>query len=272
MIELTPLRYFLSAYESGSFSHAARMNQVSQPTVSTAIQKLEDELGGVLFHRSRRGLRATALGQRVYAEAGESVKRLSGMAERLKPASRSPLRIYCHPDVVLTPFISSFRKLQNMQPDVVPSFTEQVEKADIALVSEPCTPVGHDFFLLSEEAYGVALATDHLLAEDETIDLKQLEQEPRIHRPYCPNADRMVGESLPNLELPAQAVNDQQVLDLVAAGLGIAFVPLSHGEGHTGVVVRPLRNVPTQVTRRIGVSARKSVFAHEIASLLRDFY
>ena len=40
MLELTPLRYFLSAYETGTFSQAARVNGVSQPTVSAANPKV----------------------------------------------------------------------------------------------------------------------------------------------------------------------------------------------------------------------------------------
>ena len=51
MIELNPLRYFISAFETKTFSQAARENGVSQPTVSAAIQRLEDRLGAALFQR-----------------------------------------------------------------------------------------------------------------------------------------------------------------------------------------------------------------------------
>lgn len=269
MLELTPLRYFLSALEMGSFSHAARANGVSQPTVSAAIQKLEDLMGGSLFYRHRRGLTATPLGERLYAEAAGSVTQLSGMVQRLQPSGRRLLRLHCPPDVLLTPFASGLRALRLAHPDTYLSFSPQVEEADLALISENCTSAGHDFFPVRTDPYGVALPRTHVLAAGSSVDLADLKDEARIHRPYCPNADRMPPEQglvpLP----PAQALHDQQVLDLVAVGLGVAFVPLSHGGVHAGVVVRPLRNAPL-VSRTLGISCRKTVFAQQFAQFLLD--
>ncbi|MEP2718008.1 LysR family transcriptional regulator [Pseudophaeobacter sp.] len=267
MLELTPLRYFLSALEMGSFSHAAKANGVSQPTVSAAIQKLEDLMGGSLFYRHRRGLTATPLGERLYAEAAGSVAQLTGMVQRLQPAERRLLRIYCAPDVLLAPLASGFRALKLANPEVFLSFSQPVEEADLALVAENCVPAGHAFFPLRTDPYGVALPRSHALTAGGSVDLEDLRDEARIHRPYCANADSMPDEEGPIPLPPAQAVHDQQVLDLVAAGLGIAFVPLSHDSIHGGVVVRRLRNAP-EITRTLGVSARKTVFAQQFAHFL----
>lgn len=267
MLELTPLRYFMTALEMGSFSHAARANRVSQPTVSAAIQKLEDLMGGSLFYRHRRGLTATPLGERLYAEAAASVAQLSGVVQRLQPGGRRLLRIHCPQDVLLAPFAAGFRALRLAHPDTYLSFSPLLEEADLALVSDNCIPTGHDFFPFRTETYGVALPQAHVLASGGSVDLADLKQEARIHRPYCPNADSMpVEQGLVPLP-PAQALHDQQVLDLVAAGLGVAFVPMSHDGIHAGVVVRPLRNAP-EVSRTLGVSSRKTVFAQKFAQFL----
>jgi len=267
MLELTPLRYFMSALEMGSFSHAARANGVSQPTVSAAIQKLEDLMGGDLFYRHRRGLTVTPLGERLYAEAAGSVALLSGMVQRLQASERRLLRIHCPPDVLLASFTAGFRALRLAHPETYLSFAPVLEEADLALISESCVPAGHDFFPLRTESYGVALPQAHVLAAGSSVDLADLRDEARIHRPYCPNADSMPDEQglipLP----PAQALHDQQVLDLVAAGLGVAFVPMSHDGIHGGVTVRPLRNAP-EVFRTLGVSSRKTVFARQFAQFL----
>ena len=84
MIDLTTLRYFTSAFETGTFSQAARANGVSQPTVSAAIQKLEETLSAPLFQRSKSGLTPTALARRLYSDAEQSVTHLSTLEDRLR--------------------------------------------------------------------------------------------------------------------------------------------------------------------------------------------
>ena len=83
MIELNALRYFTSAYETGTFSHAARVNGVSQPTVSAAIQRLEDRLGAPLFRRSRAGLAPTPLATALYHDVIDSVSHLATLEARV---------------------------------------------------------------------------------------------------------------------------------------------------------------------------------------------
>ncbi len=264
MIELTPLTYFKSAFETGSFSGAARANGVRQPSVSTAIQKLEETLGGAVFLRERRGLVATELGNSLYAEISEPVQRLAGVAERLRPKPRQTLRIFCQPDILVAPYVPLLRRLRQSVPELVLAFCDSAEDAEVGLVSNRCCPPGHTFEMLREEVYGVAVARDHELAQAQSLKLGDIAHEPRIDRPYCPEANRLQGLEAEAEIAPAQATNDQQVLDLVAAGLGIAFVPLSHGEAHAGIVVRPVQQVQ-DIRRIVGVSARKTVFAQDIA-------
>ena len=56
-MELTQLKYFLEAAKTENLSKAARDLHISQPSLSKAIQKLEEELGTPLFQRSGRHLR-----------------------------------------------------------------------------------------------------------------------------------------------------------------------------------------------------------------------
>lgn len=270
MLEITPLRYFLSAYETGSISRAAQVNAVSQPSVSAAIQRLERELGGSLFLRSRRGLVTTPLGEQLYREAAPSVTHLADLSTRLRPHPRQRLRIYCHPDVLLSPFSVPLQALVRRRQELLPEFCDQAEVCDIACVAESCAPSGYAFLPLWEEGYGVALPVGHRLAQAGVLRPEDIAAEPRIHRPYCPKAD-VLHEVEADRGMPpphgAAAVNDQQVLDLVAAGLGIALVPLRHAGCHPGVAVRPLTEVP-EVRRTVGLAYRKTVLAREIAAEL----
>jgi LysR family hydrogen peroxide-inducible transcriptional activator len=82
-MEMHQVRYFLAVAEHLNFSRAAEICNVSQPSLSRAIQQLEGEFGGQLFHRERRFTHLTDLGQivrphleTVYAAAVKA-KRLS---------------------------------------------------------------------------------------------------------------------------------------------------------------------------------------------------
>jgi LysR family hydrogen peroxide-inducible transcriptional activator len=62
-MEMNQIRYFLAVCEHRNFTHAASASNVSQPSLTTAIKKLEDEMGGALFLRDRAGCRLTSLGK-----------------------------------------------------------------------------------------------------------------------------------------------------------------------------------------------------------------
>lgn len=267
MIELTPLRYFLCAYEGGTFSRAAQASGVSQPTVSAAIQKLETQLGAPLFLRSKSGLTATPLGEQLYREAGDSVARLSGLEARLRRQPRQPVQIHCRPDILLHRFAPALHGLRRAQGNLQFHFTETPETCDLSYTVEECALPEHRFIPVLTEGFGVALDRHHPLSGREVVDPEELRDQPIIHRPYCSAADGfdlLPGERQP---APAHAVHDQQVLDLVAAGIGIAFVPFSYARACPEIVVLPLRGVAAG-TRTVGISYRKTAFARDIAERL----
>jgi hypothetical protein len=61
-METNQVRYFLALCEEQSFTRAAKRCGVSQPSVSNAIKRLEEELGGDLFHRTKNGAKLSPLG------------------------------------------------------------------------------------------------------------------------------------------------------------------------------------------------------------------
>lgn len=265
MMELTPLRYFLSAVDTGSFTGAARANQVSQPSVSAAIQKIESRLGGKLFLRSKAGLKPTALGGELYQLASGIVEQMQSLENRLLQKSRKTIRIYCQPDILLTSYAPALNTLGRNMPELQFSFTNIVEDCDISFSARGCTPVGHLFLPLKTEKYGVALERNHPLAGASSLCLDDLAKYPIIARPYCPKADQFL--QTVTLPVAANAIHDQQLLDLIAAGLGIAIVPLSHAKAHSGIVVRPL--VGSQnIKRTIGLTHRKTAFSRDLAKAL----
>lgn len=266
MLDLTLLRYFLAAYETGTFSRAAHIHGVSQPTMSTAIQKLENRLGGSLFQRSRTGLTPSALANRLYHEAVESVTHLSALERRLMELPPRQLRIYCAPDMLLRGIAPGLTGLRRGSDNLVFAFTDDPAISDIAYVSERCVPANHRFVATGTERFGVALGRHHALASRDGLTLAEIGDQNVIHRPYCPDADRMV-PGLDGQGPAAQAMNDQQLLDLIAAGLGISFVPFAHGDGRDDIVILPLLDIDAG-ERTVGISHRRSSFAANVAKRL----
>ena len=95
-MEMHQVRYFLAVAQELNFSRAAEKCNVSQPSLSRAIQQLEGELGGPLFHRERHLTHLTDLGEMVRPhletvyEAAIKAKRLSQDLSQLK---RVPLKL-----------------------------------------------------------------------------------------------------------------------------------------------------------------------------------
>lgn len=265
MIEMTPLRYFLSAVDTGTFTGAAHANQVSQPSVSAAIQKMETHLGGKLFLRSKAGLEPTTLGVELYRMASTIVEQMQSLESRLLQQPRKITRIYCRPDILLAPYAAALNTLGRNMPELQFSFTNVVEECDLSFSSQDCIPAGHKFLPLKTEQYGVALERNHPLVHSSTISLDDLKNYPIIARPYCPSANQFL--QAVTLPIAANAIHDQQLLDLIAAGLGVALVPLSHANAHSGIVVRVLEG-ELQAQRTIGVTYRKTVFSRDLAGAL----
>lgn len=270
MIDLSTLRYFTSAFETGTFSHAARVNGVSQPTVSAAIHKLEDRLGAPLFQRSKSGLKPMPLAVRMYHDVVGPVTHLATLDARLLDEPQRVVRIYCGPDMLMRHLAPSLNTLRRQTTNLQFSFTEDPRDCDLAYVSDRCVPEPHTFIPLAEEPFKVAVARFHPLATLPGVQIEDLRTQPLIHRPYCPNADRM--ELAPSLAAPpAHAANDQQLLDLIAAGLGVAFVPQSHGDARDDITLLSLIGAEAGM-RKIGISHRKSAHATELARKLTQTY
>ncbi|MBT5006350.1 MAG: LysR family transcriptional regulator, partial [Halieaceae bacterium] len=93
---LTELRYLVALSEAGHFRKAADACNVSQPTLSIAIKKLEDELGIALFERARHKVSPTPTGEQIVAQARtvlQEASNLVSMAEQGKDPLGSVLSV-----------------------------------------------------------------------------------------------------------------------------------------------------------------------------------
>ncbi|KAA1251363.1 LysR family transcriptional regulator [Mycobacterium simiae] len=93
MLNLRHLSYFVAVVEAGSFSRAAQLIYVAQPSLSQRIASLEAELGTVLLLRSARGVRPTAQGEVLYREALAILRRVEALPTLMRDSSAEPAGI-----------------------------------------------------------------------------------------------------------------------------------------------------------------------------------
>ena len=92
-MEIHQVRYFLAVRDALNFTKAAGQCNVSQPALTRAIQKLEEELGGPLFHRDRSPTSLTELGRQVTPLLEQVWDGVTGAKERAKGIAE-PAPIY----------------------------------------------------------------------------------------------------------------------------------------------------------------------------------
>jgi LysR family transcriptional regulator, nitrogen assimilation regulatory protein len=80
-VQYRQLRYFVKIVEAGSFSRAAALIYIAQPSLSDQIAELEQALGTPLLLRSARGVRPTAAGEILYREASAILKHLEQLPD-----------------------------------------------------------------------------------------------------------------------------------------------------------------------------------------------
>ena len=87
-MEMQEIRYFSRLSETLNFTKAAEGCHVSQSSLTRAIRKMEDELGGLLFSRERNNIHTTELGRSIEPHLTEIIKR-TGEVQQTQPASSS---------------------------------------------------------------------------------------------------------------------------------------------------------------------------------------
>jgi LysR family transcriptional regulator, hydrogen peroxide-inducible genes activator len=115
-METHQLRYFLAVTQTGRFTAAAKQCNVSQPSLSIQIAKLEDELGGPLFERGKKGIKLTSRGEmflpRAKAILGE-MESARKEVEALSGLTMGSVTLGCLPTTgahVLPKILTAFRK------------------------------------------------------------------------------------------------------------------------------------------------------------------
>ena len=190
---LTELRYLVNLDKERHFGRAAERSFVSQPTLSVALKKLEDELGVMLFERNRGEARPTPVGVRIIGQAKRVLAEaalVGDLAKEGRDELVGPLRfgaIYTVGPYLLPYLIPILRRNAPMMPLVIEeNFTsvllEQLRnnELDVALLALPIDMNGLQSWPLYDEDFVVLLPPDHHWTEEQSITARRMSEEPLL--------------------------------------------------------------------------------------------
>jgi LysR family transcriptional regulator, hydrogen peroxide-inducible genes activator len=241
-METHQLRYFLAVAQAGSFTQAARQCNVSQPSLSIQVAKLEDELGGPLFERTRKGGRLTARGETFLPRAKAILEQMESAREDAKALSGLTLgkvSLGCMPTTgahLLPPILTAFRKAYpkiqvHLKEESSPDLARDLEQGEIelAILDEAGLRPSLDHQTILTEELLLALPAKHPLAGKGALTLRQTAEEPFIlmksghgFRQITLDLYRKAGLE-PKVVFESGGIETVQAM--VAAGLGISLVP-----------------------------------------------
>lgn len=273
---LNELRYVVAVAQERSFGRAAAKCFVSQPALSVAIQKLEDELGAALFERGKNEVTVTPIGERIVEQAQkvlEEAARIRDIAIGGRDQLVGTLRLgiihtvapYLLPDLV--PELHD--AAPEMPLDIDENLTENLEaglrtgRLDAAIIALPFNVPGVITEFLYEEPFQVVVPQGHKWAKRKAVSPDELSGEHTILLNVGHCFRDQVLDACPELnQSDAQVTRTnslETVRNMVASGLGVSVLPRDAltPRYHSQLVV-PVPFTQPVPSRRIALAYRRS--------------
>jgi DNA-binding transcriptional LysR family regulator len=262
-MELRQLRHFLALVEERSITRAANRQLIVQSGLSNSIQSLERELGSRLYVRGTRPVRLTAAGEALVGAARRTLLS-AAQAEQAVHQTRDvligTLRIGISLSAQhLVPFASYLGEFTRAHPGIdlrlqyAPAVTmiSMVEAGELDCVIGPAVSQvpGIRMTPLAEEPMHLVCRSDHRLAEQAEINLRQLADERFVEVPPGWTGRLLSDAAFASEGVPRRIVCEigdwELFLELVSAGVGIGFAPIG--------LQYPVLTAPDSVLRLIPV-------------------
>lgn len=266
-MEMHQVRYFLAVARERNFTRAAESCHVTQPSLTRAIQKLEEEFGGELFRRERALTHLTDLGrlmlpllERTY----ESAQQARALARQVGRAEVAPLAVGLASDVHLPGLPLLFGALDrafagfdlSLRSGEAPALLDAALAGDLDAVIADLgrdLPERVDCWDLRQERYGLLLRDDHQLATSPNLALTALEGLTVIGLGAGLEAWQR-GLLPPAVHITHRAGSQAAAALLVDAGLGIALLP-EGGPTPAGTIWRAVEGLTAARTVALAVVA-----------------
>ena len=289
---LTELRYVVAVARERHFGHAAEACFVSQPTLSVAVKKLEEELDLTLFERGPGEVSVTPAGQRIVEQAQRVLEEASRIKE-IAAAGRDPLAgplrlgaIYTIGPYLLPKLIPILRKTAPaMQLLIQENFThvlgEELKsgRVDVILVALPFDEPGIATRAVYDEPFMVAVPKGHAWEGRKRVTSDELSNESLLllGEGHC-FRDQVLeichtvrARERSALAKTVEGGSLETIRQMVAGGVGVTVLPATSTASGTGAgdLIRILPFARPVPTRRVGIAWRRSFPRPEAIEALR---
>jgi LysR family hydrogen peroxide-inducible transcriptional activator len=245
---LTELKYIVAVAREKHFGRAAEACYVSQPTLSVAIKKLEEELDVKLFERSAGEVSVTSLGEEIIRQAQsvlEQAAEIKEIAKRGKDPLSGVLTLgviytigpYLLPDLVRQAIARTPQMPLMLQENFTVKLLEMLRTGEIdcAIMAEPFPDTGLAIAPLYDEPFLASVPTTHHLAVHKTIVAEELKKETMLllgtghcFRDHvlevCPEFARFSSDA-EGIRKSFEGSSLETIKHMVAAGMGVTLVP-----------------------------------------------
>ena len=305
---LTELKYIVAVARDKHFGRAADACFVSQPTLSVAIKKLEEELDVKLFERSANEVSVTALGEEIVRQAQgvlEQAAHIKEIAKRGKNPLAGPLKLgviytiapYLLPELVRKVIHKSPEMPLMLQENFTVKLLEMLRTGEIdcAILAEPFPDAGLATAALYDEPFLAAVPSTHPLAAQSSVTAQTLKDETMLllgnghcFRDHvlevCPEFARFSSNAA-GMQKSFEGSSLETIKHMVAAGMGVTLVPrLSVPKAELQLPAKRKKSEENYVryldivdangaappTRRVVLAWRRSFTRYEAIAALRN--
>ncbi|WP_086929549.1 hydrogen peroxide-inducible genes activator [Agarilytica rhodophyticola] len=293
---LTELRYIVTLAQEQHFGRAADRCNVSQPTLSIAVKKLEEELDTTLFERSKTRVSPTPIGEQVVEQAQRVIEQAStirDIANSGKDQLTSPFHIGAIFTIGPYLFPRLIPELQKVAKDmplyIEESYTASLRKRirhgdlDAIIIALPFTEADVVTQSLYDENFVILMDKDHPLSKETSIHPDQLNDynvlllgEGHCFRDQvieaCPNLKPSLDDPRGKIRTAAEGSSLETLKYMVASGLGITILPESAAKAdHTWSDLLVTRSFTAPIpTRTIALAWRASFPRHQAIDAVRE--
>ena len=287
---LTDLRYLVALARERHFGHAAERCNVSQPTLSVALKKVEQKYGVILFERTPSEVRLTPTGEQIARQAErvlEEAGRLKEIAQQGKDPLIGALRLgviytiapYLLPRLVPALNARAPHMPMYLQENFTVNLGEQLRRGDLdaIIVALPFSEPGIVSRPVYDEPFCVVMPTNHPMAMQAEVPPDQIAGENLLLLGQGNCFRDQVVQACPHLSEPGGANGAlegsslETVRHMVASGVGISVVPISAAKSwpQNGSLLQYRDFTQPAPFRRVGIAWRASFPRPQAIDVLR---
>jgi LysR family hydrogen peroxide-inducible transcriptional activator len=274
-VTLTELKFIVAVAQERNFRRAAEKCFVTQPALSLAIKKLEEELNVIIFERSRTDVNMTEIGAKIVEQAEkvlEESARIKQLAELGKNQLKGALKlglIHSIGPYLLPEIIPILRKTAPDMPlEVEENLTANLETQlkngviDAAIIALPFDVAGLQYRALYDEEFDVVVPSHHHWATRKHIKPEELSDEKvlLLNSGHC--FSNQVTQACPELSRKGEILQGnslETIRNMVASNLGITVLPCSATAArYNNPLIKVIPFASPAPTRRIAIAWRKS--------------